>query len=191
MSTSKGLLSNLLIFAAGAAIGSVVTYVVMKRKQEIVEEVYEETDDISTADTTEEEVKPYTETKSVNDGYEYSQDAVRYNKFVKSYAGNHLMDEIEKKEVKDVERPYVIAPDEFDDYAGYSTETLYYYSDGVLTDENDNVIDDADDIIGNDILEEFGTNDYTSLYVRDDIRQTDYEILKDLTSYAEKYGMED
>lgn len=191
MSTSKGLLSNLLIFAAGAAIGSVVTYIVMKRKQEVVEDIYEETEDTPATDSVEEEVKPYSETKSVDNGYEYGQDSVRYNKFVKKYAGNHLMDEIEKKEVKDVEKPYVIAPDEFEELEGYSSETLYYYTDGVLTDENDNVIDDADDIIGDDILEEFGENNYTSLYVRDDVRQTDYEILKDLSSYAEKYRMEE
>lgn len=188
MSTSKDLLSNLLIFTAGAAIGSAVTYILMKRKQESVEEVYEEVEQDQNEEEPEKLEPPANDAK----GFEFDREAVRYNKFVKSYGGDSIPKEEKKKEVKDVERPYVIAPEEFDEMDGYSSESLYYYADGVLTDEYDNAIDDADDIIGDDILEEFGSHkEYSSLYVRDDVRKVDYEILKDLSSYAEKYRVED
>ena len=52
--------------------------------------------------------------------------------------------------------PYVISPDEFSENNEYETESLTYYSDGVLTDEYDNPIEDIERLVGSDALTHFG-----------------------------------
>lgn len=79
--------------------------------------------------------------------------------------------------------PYVISPEEFDEL-GYTPISLTYFADGVLSDENGVVIDDVEEIIG-DGLNHFGEYDEDAVYVRNDAKRCDYEILKDERSYAE------
>ena len=89
------------------------------------------------------------------------------------------------KEVEDVSSPYVISPDDFAEYKDYKTMDLVYFSDGVLTDNDYNKIDDVDDLIGYDSLDHFGEYEDDSVHVRDDRRKTDYEILLDPRKYDE------
>ena len=89
------------------------------------------------------------------------------------------------EEVKPVTKPYVIAPEEFGDNEDYDTESLTLYSDGVLTDDFDNVIEDVDGLIGADSLTHFGEYEDDSVFVRNDTLRTDYEILQDERTYAE------
>ena len=49
-----------------------------------------------------------------------------------------------------VEKPYVISPEEFGDFDEYTKLSLTYYSDGVLADENDEIVDDIDETVGAD-----------------------------------------
>ena len=81
------------------------------------------------------------------------------------------------------EHPYVIAPEEFDEL-GYTPISLTYFADGVLADENGVVIDDVEEIIG-DALDHFGEYEDDSVYVRNDAKRCDYEILRDERKYAE------
>ena len=80
--------------------------------------------------------------------------------------------------------PYVISPDEFDELDGYTAISLTYFADGVLSDENGIVIDDVEEIVG-DGLNHFGEYDEDAVYVRNDAKRCDYEILKDERKYAE------
>lgn len=82
-----------------------------------------------------------------------------------------------------IEAPYVISPEEFGEY-GYETVSLTYYADGVLTDDNDEPIDDINEIIGIESLNHFGEYEDDIVYVRNDARKSDYEVLKDLNNYA-------
>lgn len=82
-------------------------------------------------------------------------------------------------------RPYIIPPEEFgmeDDYAEIS---LTYYADGILANEEDEVVDDVDSTIGEDSLTHFGEFEEDSVFVRDDQKKIDYEILLDTRSYAD------
>lgn len=88
-------------------------------------------------------------------------------------------------EVDEVQKPYVIPPDEFGE-SDYETETLYYYADKVLVDTNDNIIDDVDDIVGVESLNHFGEYEDDSVFVRNDKYKTDYEILLDLDNFYDK-----
>lgn len=84
----------------------------------------------------------------------------------------------------EVEAPYVISPDEFGEIEGYTQISLTYFDDGILSDENGVIIDEPEDIVG-DALNHFGEYEGDSVFVRSDPKRCDYEILRDLRSYAE------
>lgn len=86
---------------------------------------------------------------------------------------------------KTADKPYVISPEEFGEMEGYLQCSLTYYMDGVLTDEDDHIIDDADDIVGVDFYKHFGEYEDDSVFVRNDGKKHDYEILKDFRSYSD------
>lgn len=83
----------------------------------------------------------------------------------------------EKKESR-----YVIPPDQFGE-VGYEEISLYYHSDGTLTEaETGTKIEDIDDLVGLDALDHLGEYELNSVYVhsvyvRDDDEKRDYEIL--------------
>ena len=82
-----------------------------------------------------------------------------------------------------MEKPYVIDPNEFGE-CDYSTVSLTYYADDVLTyDEDDEIVVDRDDIVGNDAVNHFGEYEADSVFVRNDARKCDYEILYDQRNY--------
>lgn len=82
-----------------------------------------------------------------------------------------------------IEAPYVISPDEFGE-VGYTQVSLTYYADGILADENGEIIDDVEEIVG-DALNHFGEYEDDSVFCRSDLKRCDYEILKDLNRYAD------
>ena len=85
---------------------------------------------------------------------------------------------------EDVEAPYVISPDEFGEIDGYAKVSLAYFSDGVLSDEYGVIVDDPEEIIG-DGLEHFGDYEEDAVHVRSDTRRSDYEILREIRTYAD------
>lgn len=98
---------------------------------------------------------------------------------------NVVTDNNEKITVKmELDKPYIITPGEFGEFHDYETITLIYYSDGVLVDDNDEIIDEPDEIVGEGNLERFGEFDDNSLHIRNDQLKCDYEILKDKTTYS-------
>ena len=75
--------------------------------------------------------------------------------------------------------PYIISPEEFDTEDGYDTVSLTYYTDGVLTDDDNNVIEDIENTVGEDFAKHFGEYEDDSVFVRNERLMTDYEILMD------------
>lgn len=94
-------------------------------------------------------------------------------------------------EVEDGESvPYVITEDEFGEF-GNEEQTLIYYSDFVLADEDDDVITDPESVIG-EALKEFNEDPLLErVYVRDENKEIDYIILKSEKSYSEVNGEEE
>lgn len=82
------------------------------------------------------------------------------------------------------EHPYVISPEEFDELDDYTPISLTYFADGVLADENGIIVDDVEEIVG-DALNHFGEYEEDSVFVRNDAKRCDYEILRDEREYAE------
>ena len=76
-------------------------------------------------------------------------------------------------------------PDSFGEMDDYNRISLTYYADGVLADEDDEVVDDVDATVGSDALNHFGEYEDDSVFVRNDSRKCDYEILLDTRNYAD------
>lgn len=179
----KSTLSKILIFATGAAIGSVVTWKLIEgRYKQIVQEEIDSMDEyyrnkygIEDAEDEEEN----SEADAQVDIREYAKTLSQ-----QGYTNYSNIEITEDEEVKDVERPYVISPEEFGELHGYDTVTFYYHADGVLTDDQNEPIEDVDDVVGLDSLNHFGEYEDDSVFVRDDTRRIDYEILYDPSTYS-------
>ena len=66
----------------------------------------------------------------------------------------------------------------------YTKVSLFYFEDGTLADEYGEVVDDVEEIVG-DGLEHFGEYEEDSVFMRNDAKRCDYEILRDLRTFAE------
>lgn len=75
--------------------------------------------------------------------------------------------------------PEVIDADEFGALEDYDMVTLTYFADGVVADDLDEIIDDYEKLIGTEFIQIFNDFDATSVYVRNDEWQIDYEIIRD------------
>lgn len=188
-------LKNLLIFVTGASIGSVVTWKLIKTKYEQLAQ--EEIDSVKEAYYGEKR-KEIVDTreaykKGAREAFKQGkEDAEKYSSLIKEngYSTNYseLSKKKEEKEVEDVEKPYVIPPEEFSMYEDYDTISLtYYITDGVVTDDEDEIMEeeDVDAAIGLDALNHFGEFEDDSVYVRNDKRKCDYEILLDNGKYSD------
>ena len=189
-------LYSTLAFVAGALIGSVVTWKYAKEKYErITQEEVETFKEEYSKRKLEQRGKEVSEEIKENSA-EYvtkpKPDLMEYASKIKDLG--YSEDDDEPVQNEDVEEegeamfdgPYVISPDDYDEN-GYETESLTYYADGVLTDSYDVVIDDVDDLVGLESLEHFGEYEDDSVFVRNDDRQIDYEILKDYRNYYDVF----
>lgn len=199
-------ITNVLMFAAGAAIGSAVTWKLVKTRYERI--VQEEIESVKTAftdmmtvrqDETEEteesdESDPKAQQKQTRidwseledleeeDDEEYEpneEDMAEYKQLTANYNN-------EKGGVDNMVRdPYVIAPYDFGELDGYHTIELTYYADDILEDDSYEIINDVDELIGPKALHTFGEYEDDAVFVRNERLHTDFQILKDYRTYAE------
>lgn len=180
----KCTLSNIVMFAAGAVIGSAVTWKVLKTKYERLaqEEIDSVKEAFSRRKNAKENVVADIETADADHSKEYASILSD-----KGYAHDIDPDKIEKGGTKPVDegRPYVIAPEEFGEDEDFETISLTYYADGILTDDMDKPMSDdlIEELIGRESLDHFGEYEDDSVFVRNEIRKTDYEILRDMKKY--------
>ena len=193
---NKSILSKVFIFAVGAAIGSTVTWKFVKTKYEkIANEEIESVKEIYGAKRVEKTEPDIADTETNSTGLNNAlnraidtitaSDLGALTDITERY--NYTAPTTNKKEDKTMfeDIPYVIPPDEFGELDDYNTISLTYYADGVLTDEDDEPIDDFEEIIGEDSLNHFGEYEEDSVFVRNDSLRTDYEILKDVRRYRD------
>ena len=191
-------MKNLLCFVAGAAIGSVVTWKLIEKKyKDLADEEIEsviETFKNRKPRITKDEVKETVE-KVINKCKE-SKETVENIVTAEGYSienEEEIDEDDESNYTVDVDPgvevivPYVITPEQFGEYNEYGTKTLTYYADNVLTDEIDNPItsDEMETMIGPDALDHFGEYEDDSVYIRDEMNEMDYEILKSEKTFSE------
>ena len=186
-------LSNTLAFTVGVAAGALVTYILIKKhfKKIADDEIdtmreYFQNKRAEEANALEEEPDE-AEVKEARDERQEDKPNIReYASLIKKENYTNYSDTAtdKKKEVDDVEKPYVITPEEFGEL-DYSTISLTYYSDDVLTYESDELVEDVDDIVGADFAEHFGEYEDDSVFIRNDRMKTDFEILVDKRNYSD------
>ena len=182
----NNILSKILIFAAGAAIGSAVTYKYVTDKYEsIIEWVEDEEPVEEEKEEVVEESKPVN-TKEKPDIFEYARKVKGLN-----YTNYAAIDKDEKEVTEDMPKerifnePYAISPDEFDTLEDYDTISLTYYADGVLADDMDEVVEDIEGTVGEDFADHIGDWEDDAVHIRNDALKVDYEILADLRRYSD------
>ena len=191
-------MKNLLCFVAGAAIGSVVTWKLIEKKyKDLADEEIEsvkETFKNRKPRITKDEVKETVE-KVINKWKE-PKETVEDIVTAEGYSTEDeekIEEDDESSYTVDVDPgvevivPYVITPEQFGEFTEYGTKTLTYYADDVLTDEIDNPITsgEMETMIGPDALDHFGEYEDDSVYIRDEMNEMDYEILKSEKLFSE------
>lgn len=173
--------NSIIGFIVGAAIGSIVTWAISKNEYE--KRIDEEFQSMRRRDK-----KADKETASESDVCEEREDGEVDEVALEN--AKKIIDEqkygdtkMGQSNVKKNCSPHVITPEEFGELYDYEKVSLTYYADGVLTDEDDNIVDDMDGIVGMDSLSTFGQYEEDSVYVRNDERRCDYEILMDERKY--------
>ena len=163
-----------LIFTAGAVLGAVSAVAMVKEKYESLAQIEIET------------IRRYYKEKMKKE--EKVEEPVKEEKVYEDITNNYKGNTVEEKpfiqkgdEIVDpYDIPYIIDSEEFGEEEEYDTMTLTYFEDKVLVDDVDDVIEDKDTVVGLEnlkIFEEFPG--CTTIYVRNDIWKTDFEIIKD------------
>lgn len=158
--------AGIIIFAAGAAAGAVASYLIAKRKFE---------------DLAQAEIASVKEVYSKRAAAREKPDLSEFTEIVESKG--YSAPTVKEKPKSKAKEPYVISPDEFADDDEYDKITLTLYADGVLADEENDVVDIS--IVGEDSLSEIGAFDEDCVYVRNEALKADYEIIEDERSFKD------
>jgi hypothetical protein len=174
-------LSKVFAFVTGVAVGSFVTLKVVKTYYERIAQ--EEIDSVKEAygrrlDQAE------TDLEDAQDQIDDYEAELKANDYIAAMTGEvsrmpEPTDAVEKER-----KPYIISPDLVLD-SEYEMETLFYWADGVLTDDDNNIIEDVDDVVGNGFEYHFGEYEDDSVHVRNEKYKTDYEILREERKFAD------
>ena len=85
--------------------------------------------------------------------------------------------------------PYIIEPSQFGDQEMFEMETWSLYDDGIVTNEEDSVVpkDSIEDYIPAEAIDQLRASDLDdSIFVRNESRKTDYQIIKVVGRYADE-----
>lgn len=172
-----------LTFVLGAVAGSFLTWRYLKDVYEQIAQ--EEIDSVKEIFRKQEKKLPEDEKpkRKTFNKQEIAEYAARiqnegYTNYTDVTSGKNRMKKKERK-------PYVISPEEFGEFDEYEKISLTYYSNNILTDENNEIVEDVEDTVGVESLTHFGEYEDDSVFVRNDVRKCDYEILLDQRSYTE------
>ena len=172
---------NVLVFIGGGVVGGVTAWLLTKEKykkqaQEEVEEVRDYYSQKATAlekEIKDTKVKLTSIESEVNAQRETYQTIVDDHGYGEKESGKHIR---------------VIPPEDAGEL-DYDVITLTYYADKVLTyDSNDKVVEDVAHTVGWNSLESFGEYEDDSVFVRNDEKKIDYEILRDYRKYSDVIG---
>lgn len=195
---NKTLLGTTIGFALGSGIGIGVGFLLAKNKYEAkadkeiqaVKNLYndfyeknkvipEDSKKISDDSALKKETKPKTEKEE-------------YIEYSKQYRSSNAGDEkkVIDRSTLDIDNNdrykhiILISPEEYRS-SEYESKTLWYYADKVLADEDNNVIHVPEEVVGDEALSSFGRYEDDCVYVRDEKKKVDYEILYSQLTFEE------
>lgn len=183
-------------FIFGVAVGSGATWYFLKDKYEklaqeeidSVKKVFSKrnkdiSEDVEDEKPEEPQTKPVDSTR-VN--YERALNTLDYTTYsAETPVKEEKQEEEETEEPMNDGHPYVIPPEEFGMEDDYDQISLTYFSDHILTDENNEIVEDVERVVGFDSLNHFGEYEDDSVFVRNDRLKCDYEILLDQRRYSD------
>lgn len=190
---NKDLITKILLFTTGAAVGSAVSWMLVKIKYEkTIEDKNEEIEflrdrysskDITIRDVAEAAAKEGFDVDISLDEPEEPTTHEISEKVRKLRYNNESYNEEEDED--DMCGPEVIAPEESweQDYPVISL--TYYEEDRVLVDEHNKIIGNAGELVGEDFADRFGEYEDDSVFIRNRKNKVYYEILKDYGSYSD------
>lgn len=168
--------TNIMAFVMGGAIGALITWRYIKAKYETLAQ--EEIDSVK-------EVFAKRAKDSKNTEMSMSEDDARekdiYADILKSQG---YRNDVGGEDNVNLTKPYVIPPEQFGEEDDYDRISLTYYADQILADESGDIVEDVEETIGFDSLSHFGEYEDDSVFVRNDCRKCDYEILLDHRTYS-------
>lgn len=193
---SKKMLFNVFLFTTGAAVGSLVTWKVVKTKYERIAQ--EEIDSVKEMWATrmreeyDEEIfdKEDTPEEDEDDEAFDEADMIDYSRIASRYQTSG--EEAENGEEGEgdegfpyINGPYVITPDEYGNGSfDHNLCTLSYYADGVLADDWDVEVD-IEETVGSDNLKRIGEFAEDIVHVRNERLKIDYEVAYDPRKYVD------
>lgn len=188
-----------IIFIGGVAVGSFVTWRLLKEKyirqtQEEINEVREHYRKKKESEEVTVDSNGTTETNEKPDLIEYAAkltkngyiDYTNPKSLVK--ATGDMIDTVAQKDNEEssdpvilndpsYQPPYIISPEDFAIDDEYTIVNLNYYIDGVLTDEDDHIVENVDDVVGLENLNHMGEYEDDALHIRNENYKCEYEIL--------------
>lgn len=186
---------NVFVFAVGAAIGSAVTWKIVKTRYDriIAEEIESVKKAFADVDTDScDDVEPDADDEAgmperprqinwdeLEDLDEDESDMTEYSRIVENYTSE------KGGAINMANEPKVISPYEFGELDGYHQIELTYYADGVLEDDEGNIVEDGEELLGPDALNSYGQYEEDAVFVRNDKLRTDFQILRDYSTYDE------
>lgn len=200
-------MNKLIIFGIGAAVGSLLTWKILDKKyRDLAEEEIESViDHYKMKEELDNNIGKKIDLKDeeVNKKPEVIADPKRmteeeYTKITNNLGYNFTREDnvivtkeddgsIWMEQGKDSVEPYVISPEEFGEDDVYDTKSWTLYTDGVITDDIGQIVDDPENIIG-DALDHFGEFEDDAVHVRNEDLECDYEIIKYPKSFSELNG---
>lgn len=187
---------NFAMFMAGAAVGSAAAWMYLKKHYERIAQ--EEIDSVK-ATFAERKVTFNDEARAARpdtqaDIAKLKPDLIKYAGIVKenNYTNYSEHSKANNEEGDDSmsDKPYVISPEEYEESDDYTLISLTCYSDGILVDDEDEIMKDTEETVGEDFVNHFGDYENDTVFVRNDRLRCDYEILKDHRSFKDVTGFE-
>lgn len=183
-------MKNVLVFVAGAATGAFVTYKFVakyykdesdKEIQSVIDTFNERKNNLREEIEKENEIKVERKKKTNKEDKEQNTTII--------HTENYGSVDVETAAEQLINMPpeesaslLIIHPNDYGDQDDYELKSWLFWSDGVITDENDEIIEDPSKFIG-DALSHFGDYEDDSVYVRNRADKIDYEILKTEREY--------
>lgn len=187
---------NVFLFTAGAAIGSLATWKLVKTKYERIAQ--EEIDSVKATwarlnlEESEDDTLLDDEDDDWADDEEDPEDtsvmtdyAALASRYARSSSKENEKEGGGDDEVPYINGPYVITPEDFGDgNCDYDLHCITYYADDILADDW-GVELDIEETIGRDSLDHFGDHVEDVVHVRNERLRRDYEVVRDCRTYAE------
>lgn len=163
-------ITGFLIFATGFLGGSVSAYFALKKRFDILME---------------EEIQSVKESYEKFNAAENKDSDEEQNNLRKVHEEENQNYEKNLPKEQKFEEPYLIPPNEFNEIYGYETSTLTLYSDGIIATDDLEMVDDVDELLGEDNLQQLRDGEADCIYIRNDSTYCDYEVLRDLSTFED------